>query len=102
MPLPHPRHVLRIRQPGDLGVLRGVAGGVAEEARTRGFPSPSFGGFGFIGVVGDLSIVAGWRIASWSAMSALGCDFNRSMQHLVSKYREEDVVYEAATEKIFH
>jgi len=23
--------------------------GVAEEARTRGFPSPSFGGFGFIG-----------------------------------------------------
>ncbi len=27
------------RQPGDLGVLRGVAGGVAEEARTRGFAS---------------------------------------------------------------
>jgi len=23
-------------------------------------------------------------------MSALGCDFNRSMQHLISKYREED------------
>ncbi len=35
------------RQPG-LGVLRGVAGGVAEEARIRGFPSPSFGGFGFV------------------------------------------------------
>ncbi len=35
-------------QPGDLWVLRGVAGGVAEEARTRGFPSPSLGGFGFI------------------------------------------------------
>jgi hypothetical protein len=25
--------------------------GIAEEARTRGFPSPSFGGFGVIGVV---------------------------------------------------
>ena len=34
--------------------------------------------------------------------AAYDCDFNRSMQHLVSKYREEDVVYEAATEKIFH
>jgi hypothetical protein len=38
----------RKRQPGDLGVLRGVAGGVAEEARTRGFPSLSFGRVGFI------------------------------------------------------
>jgi len=36
------------RQPGDLGGLRGVADGVMEEARTRGFPSPPFGGFGFI------------------------------------------------------
>jgi hypothetical protein len=38
-------------QLGDLGVLRGVAGGVAEEARTRGFPSPPFGGFGFVVVL---------------------------------------------------
>ncbi len=30
------------RQPGDLGVLRGVADGVAEEARTRGFASSGF------------------------------------------------------------
>ncbi len=29
-------------------VLRGVIRGFSEEARTRGFPSPSFGGFGFI------------------------------------------------------
>jgi hypothetical protein len=29
-------------QLGDLGVLRGVAGGVAEEARTRGFASSGF------------------------------------------------------------
>ncbi len=29
-------------------VLRGVFRGFSEEARTRGFPSPSFGGFGFI------------------------------------------------------
>ena len=29
-------------------------------------------------------------------MSALGCDFNRSMQHLISHYREEDVENSAA------
>ena len=37
-----------LRQPGDLEVLEGVAGGAWKEARTRGFPSPSFGGFGFV------------------------------------------------------
>jgi hypothetical protein len=36
------------RQPGDLGVLRGVAGGVAEEARTRGFASLTLVRFAFI------------------------------------------------------
>ena len=36
------------RRPGGLGVLRGVVEGVAEEARTRGFPSSSFGGFIYI------------------------------------------------------
>ncbi len=40
--------MLMIRQPGDLGVLRGVAEGVAEEARTRGFASPALAGFAFI------------------------------------------------------
>ncbi len=39
---------MQCRQPGDLGVLRGVIHGFSEEARTRGFPSPPFGGFGFI------------------------------------------------------
>ncbi len=39
------------RQLGGLGVLRGVVEGVAEEARTRGFPSPSFDGFGFIDTI---------------------------------------------------
>jgi len=29
-------------------VLRGVILGFSEEARTRGFPSPSLGGFGFV------------------------------------------------------
>ena len=33
-------------QPGDLAVLRDVFHGFSEEARTRVFPSPSFGGFG--------------------------------------------------------
>ncbi len=32
----------------DLRVLREVFRGFSEEARTRGIPSPSFGGFGFI------------------------------------------------------
>ena len=36
------------RQPGGLGVLRRVAEGVAEEARTRGFASPALAGFAFI------------------------------------------------------
>ena len=40
-----------LRQPGYLGVLRGVAGGVAEEARTRGFASLSFLRFAFIGAI---------------------------------------------------
>ena len=35
-------------QPGDLGVLRGVAECVAEEARTRGFASLTFASFAFI------------------------------------------------------
>ena len=33
-------------------------------------------------------------------MSALGCGFNRSMQHLNSNYREEDVVNEVATDDL--
>ncbi len=40
-----PRHLAW--QPGDLGVLRGVEGGVAEEARTRGIASLSLDRFAF-------------------------------------------------------
>ena len=61
-----------MRQPGDLGVLREVFHGFSEEARTRGFPSPPFGGFGFVGVASDLSIVAGWQNGSRPRRSALG------------------------------
>ncbi len=32
-------------------VLREVVGGFFEEAKTRGFPSPSLGGFGFVDLV---------------------------------------------------
>ena len=32
-------------------VFRGVVRGFSEEARTRGFPSPSFGGYGFVAVI---------------------------------------------------
>jgi hypothetical protein len=35
-------------------------------------------------------------------MAALGCGFNRSMQHLISNYREEDVVNEVSDEDLFH
>ncbi len=41
-------YYLSYRQLGDLGVLREVFRGFSEEARTRGFPSPSLGGFGFV------------------------------------------------------
>ncbi len=47
-------------QLGDLGVLRGVFHGFSEEAKTLGFPSPSFGGFGFV-LVTVLSVVEDWR-----------------------------------------
>jgi len=33
-------------------------------------------------------------------MTALVCDFNWSMQHLISNYREEDVEDEATTEDL--
>ncbi len=39
------------------------------------------GGFGFIVVARDLSIVAGWQIGSRLPMSALGGDLKRSTQH---------------------
>ena len=35
-------------------------------------------------------------------MTALGCGFNRSMQHLISNDREEDVENEAATKDLLH
>ena len=47
------------RQPGDLRVLRGVVRGFSEEAKTRGFPYPSSGGFGFVAVIRNLSITLG-------------------------------------------
>ncbi len=51
------------RQPGDLGALRRVAEGVAEEARTRGFASPALAGFAFVGAI----------MKSREAASILGC-----------------------------
>ncbi len=53
------------RRLSGLGVLRGVAGGAAEEARTRGFPSLAFARFGFVAFpdftpVSNLGISATW------------------------------------------
>jgi len=56
-------------QPGDLRVLRGVFHGFPEEARTRGFPSPSLGGFGFVGY--DNNLCRSDRIASILACTLL-------------------------------
>ena len=61
---------LLVRQLGDLRILRDVILGFSEEAKTRGFPSPSLGGFGFIRVSVALSIVAAWRIGGRSRTSA--------------------------------
>jgi len=55
-----------------VSVLRGAVRGFSEEARTRGFPSPSLDGFGFICVSVALSIVGAWRNGSRSLMTALG------------------------------
>ena len=44
----------------------------------------------------------GNSISLESAMAAVGCDFNRSMQHLSSHYRAGGVDNEAKSEKIFH
>lgn len=41
-------HPPRYWQLGGLVALRGVTLDFSEEAKTRGFPSPSFGGFGFV------------------------------------------------------
>ena len=40
--------------------------------------------------------IGGMRVAGF------GCDFNRSMQHLSSKFRAEDVVDEAEIEDLLH
>ena len=51
-----------VRQPGDLGVLRGVIRGFSEEARTRGFASLSFLRFAFFGC--NPALCADVKIAS--------------------------------------
>ena len=38
----------------------------------------------------------------WWAWTGHGCGFNRSMQHLISNYREEDVVNEVSIEDLLH
>ncbi len=40
--------MLKERQPGDLGVLRGVIDGFSEEARTRGVASLTLVRFAFV------------------------------------------------------
>ena len=35
-------------RPDGLRIHRGIVRGLVEETRTRGFPSPTFGGFGFV------------------------------------------------------
>jgi len=67
----------RLRQHGDLGVLRGVIHGFSEEARTRSFASLTLVRFAFVGC--DYPSCANRRIASmWKVtqqgMPMPGCD----------------------------
>jgi len=66
------RTIWSTRQLGGPTVLRGVFRGFSEQARIRGSPSPSSGGFGPISVSSDPIIVAGEQIGSRPPMSALG------------------------------
>ncbi len=45
-----------------LGSFVASMGSVAEDARTRGFPSPPLGGFGFIGLDRDYAYYADYAI----------------------------------------
>ena len=42
------------------------------------------------------------RFAEWRFPANLCCRFNRSMQHLISKHREEDVENEVSDEDLLH
>jgi hypothetical protein len=57
--------VIAFHSPAIAQVLRGVIRGVAKDARTRGFPSPSYGGFGFIyfSFVVPATLLIGYQIA---------------------------------------
>ncbi len=72
------------RQPGSPAVLGSFEGRSVASRMKRGpvaFHPRLSGGFGFIVVARDLSIVAGWQIGSRLPMSALGGDLKRSTQH---------------------
>jgi hypothetical protein len=54
------------------------------------------------GLLVSIYLVRFWSIPELLELvlsSALGCEFNRSMQHLASKIREEDVAYEETSKK---
>ncbi len=57
------------------------------QVRARTVACPSFGGFAFIGVITDLSIVAEWPIDSRSPMSALGQKQPLSMLQILAPER---------------
>ncbi len=61
-----------LRQLGGLGSFEGSFRGFSEEARTRGFPSPSLGGFGFFSVISDLKYSDSQAVWWIVPMSALG------------------------------
>ena len=52
------------RQPGDLRSFGKSFRDFSEEARTRGIPSPSFGGFGFVRLVKAYAFCADSTIPS--------------------------------------
>ncbi len=80
------------RQPGDLRVLRGVIRGFSEEARTRGFPSPPFGGFGFIGVASDRIIALGRNSAADHQWPLWVISSRSLLYHLTGCFRPEAAI----------
>jgi len=72
------------------GSFEGSFRDLSEDARTRGFQPPPFGGFGFVGVASDLIIVAVWQVGSRSPMPGSGRERPPpGLYHLNFRFRGE-------------
>jgi hypothetical protein len=73
-------------QLGGLGILRSVAGAsVAEEAKTRGFASPAFAGFAFVGVVTSTVV----QLRACCLWGTTRCDVGETLTHGTVDLKQE-------------